>query len=434
MTASRRRTVGLYGLTVVLNGAISLVTIPIVVASAGADHWASLATGQSIGGWFAVLVIFGWGLTGPTSIAAARVADRPTMFLDSLLARGALLVPVLIAQSIVTAAIVPHEKLVALIAGAAMTLAGASANWYFTGEGRAGRFLLLDTVPRVAGTITGMLLLLGTGQLLLFALAQLAGSVAALAVSAVVILRRADVDVRGALRGRRILTTLLEQRHGVVATGLFAAFTPAVLAIVAVFMPAALPMFVLADRLAKFAGMAVSPLFQMFQGWVPRATGLELVRRIRVTGLITLATAVAAGVLYGVLLPYVAELLAHGQIVYTVPMAIAFAVLAAAQLTAPFLSTVALMAVGRLRLIALSAAIGVPASLGAFVLVELLQVPDLAVWTIVAGNLAVLLWQGLALRRELARITLNPAFNPAQSGGLTQPLTARKPVDSVGLT
>ena len=55
-----------------LNGAISLITIPIVTGIVGADHWASMATGQAIGASFAVIVIFGWGLTGPVTVAARR--------------------------------------------------------------------------------------------------------------------------------------------------------------------------------------------------------------------------------------------------------------------------------------------------------------------------------------------------------------------------
>ena len=78
----------------------------------------------------------------------ARPEGKAQIFLDSLFARGVLLVPLLGIQAAVTFAIVPHEKLVAFLAGVAMMLAGASANSYFTGESRPDRFLLLDTVPR----------------------------------------------------------------------------------------------------------------------------------------------------------------------------------------------------------------------------------------------------------------------------------------------
>lgn len=401
---SSRRAVGLFGVSTVLNGAMSLVTIPIVTGIAGADHWASMATGQAIGASFAVVVIFGWGLTGPVSVASTPARGRPAMFLDSLLARLVLLAPVLLAQLLVTIAIVPHQKLVAYVAGVAMTLAGASANWFFVGEGRAGRFLALDTVPRVAGTLLGAVLLAVTGDLLLFAVAQLLGSIVALAASAVVILRGHGLDYRAAARPDRIAASLLEQRHGIVATGLMAAFTPAVLAIVALAAPALLPAFVLADRLAKFGGMAVSPLLQMFQGWVPAAMGDERSRRTRLAGAATAAIAITSGIAYTLLLPTAAELLAHGQIGYPTGSAIAFGVITTLYISSSFVSTVALMA-GRVRLVALAAVVGVPVTLAVLLATEASGHPELAAWVVALGNLAMTAWQLLAVRAAFGRLT-----------------------------
>lgn len=410
--SARGRTVGLFGASMVLNGVMSLITIPIVTGIAGADHWASMATGQAIGASFAVIVIFGWGMTGPVTVAGTPLAARPAMYLDSLFARFVLLAPVLLVQLAVTVAIVPHQKLVAYVAGVAFTLAGASANWFFVGEGRAGRFLALDTVPRVAGTLLGAGLLAATGDLLLFAVAQLTGSVVALVASAVVIVRGHGLDYRAALSHRRITATLLEQRHGVVATGVMAAFTPAVLAIVAVAAPAALPAFVLADRLAKFGGMAVSPLLQMFQGWVPAASGAERARRTRLAGTATAAIALASGIAYTLLLPTAAGLLAHGQIEYPPTVAIAFGIIAALYVGSSFVSTVALMA-GRVRLVALVALVGVPVTLIVLLVVEAAGLTELAPWVVAIGNLAMAAWQLLAVR--------------AGSGGLTPALTPDNP-------
>jgi hypothetical protein len=401
--------VGLFGASMVLNGVMSLITIPIVTGIAGADHWASMATGQAIGASFAVVVIFGWGLTGPVTVAGTPLAQRPAMYLDSLFARFVLLVPVLLLQLAATVAIVPHQKLVAYVAGVAFTLAGASANWFFVGAGNAGRFLVLDTVPRVAGTLLGVALLAATGDLLLFAVAQLAGSVAALIASAVVILRGHGLDYRAAARRSRIVATLLEQRHGIVATGVMAAFTPAVLAIVAVAAPAALPAFVLADRLAKFGGMAVSPLLQMFQGWVPAASGAERVRRTRLAGTATAAIAIASGIAYTLLLPTAAGLLAHGQITYPPLVAIAFGVIAALYVGSSFVSTVALMA-GRVRRVAFTAVIGVPLTLLALLATEAAGFTEAAAWVVAVGNLAMVGSQLLAVRPGSGGLT--PALTP----------------------
>ncbi len=407
------RRLGLYGASVVLNGVISLITIPIVIAMAGADPWASMATGQSIGNSIGVLVAFGWGLTGPATIAMAAVAKRPGLFLDSLFARAALLLPLIVVQAIVTIAIVPHAKFVAFVAGLAMTLAGVSANWYFTGESRPGRFLLLDTVPRVAGTITGLLLVVLTDELLFFALAQLAGSLVALGVSCYSIFRGQNLDFREAARWRNVVARLSEQRHGVVATGLYAALTPAILGVVAVTAPLSLPLFVLADRLSKFVGMAASPLIQVFQGWVPAAQGKELLRRLSVSARVTLALGLLAGAVYAALLPWFSQLLTHGQVAVDVSSAIAFGIVASSWVLSPYLTNVALMAVGQVRVIALSATVGVPVTLALLVSAELLGLAEFAPWAIVIGNTMGMVWMTVALRRAIDR-GLEPAIVYAQ--------------------
>ena len=396
-----KRRFGLFGASVVLNGAISLITIPIVIAVAGADPWASMATGQSIGNSIGVLVAFGWGLTGPATIAMSAIERRPGLFLDSLFARGALLLPLLIIQALVTMAIVPHAKFVAFVAGLAMTLAGVSANWYFTGEARPGRFLLFDTVPRVCGTVAGLLLVVLTDELLFFALAQLAGSLAALAASSFVIFRGQKLDFREAARFRNVLARLREQRHGVVASGLYAALNPAILATVAVASPLSLPLFVLADRLAKFVGMVTSPLIQVFQGWVPAARGAELLRRIRLTWRVSLVVGIAAGATYAALLPLFSELLTHGEVTVDTSSAIAFGAIAASWVISPYLTNVALMAVGRLRVIALSAAVGVPLTLALLLVAEFTGLAAFAPWAVVLGNTVGMVWLWLALRRAM---------------------------------
>lgn len=396
------RRLGLFGASVVLNGVISLITIPVVIAVAGAGPWASMATGQSIGNSIGMLVAFGWALTGPAAIAMAPPDRRPGLFLDSLFSRGAILLPLIVVQALVTIAIVPHAKFVAFVAGLGMTLAGVSANWYFTGEGRAGRFLLFDTLPRVCGTILGLLLVVLTDELLFFALAQLGGSLLALGASSYVIFRGRELDFREAARWRNIVARLAEQRHGVVATGLSAALTPAVLGIVAVTAPAWLPLFVLADRLAKFVGMATSPLIQVFQGWVPAARGPELLRRITLSARITVVLGLIAGATYAALLPLFSELLTQGQVTVDVSSAIAFGCVASAWVISPYLTNVALMAVGRVRVIAWSAAVGVPLTLALLASAELLGLGELAPWAIVLGNTFGMVWLTVALRRAMS--------------------------------
>ncbi|MBX3195280.1 MAG: hypothetical protein KF727_09320 [Microbacteriaceae bacterium] len=422
---------GLFGLSVLINGVVSLITIPALVAVAGADAWASMATGQSIGASFGVLTIFGWGLTGPVRVAMADPASRPAMFLDSLFARGVLLIPLLIVQAAVTFAIVPHAKTVAFLAGTAMTLAGASANWYFTGEARPDRFLLLDTLPRVAGTIAGVVLASVSGMLLLFGVAQLVGAIVALAVSCRVIFRGARLDVRAAAGFARIRHSLAEQRHGVVATGMLAAYIPAALAIIALFSPALLPMFVLADRVGKFVAQAVSPLHQVFQGWVPAASGHELRRRMMLAGRVMGGIALLTGVLYTAFLAPASELLTHGQVDFTLAAVIAFGINMTLTVISPYLTSLGLMTFGRLRTISLSVVVAVLSTLAALLVVEALA-PDQAVWALIVGNVLMTVWQAVELRRALAAPAgLTPDLTPNNPEAIT--VSAGSPGASVSL-
>lgn len=392
---------GYFAATVLLNGAISLLTIPIVVAVVGADSWASMATGQSIGASLAALVLFGWGLTGPATVAMTEPSGRPQIYLDSLSARAVLLLPSFALQAVVILAVAPSDKFVAVVSGTAMLLAGASANWYFTGAGRSGLFLTLDTVPRVAGTVLGLLLVVNTGNLLYFALAQLAGSVFAMVASALVILTRRKLDYRAALRWSRIVTSLVQQRHGILATGLNAAFTPAALGVVAVLAPATLPVFVLANRLISFIGMAASPLFMLFQGWVPAATGAERVRRLRVAGAVTATGSLVSGVLCAALLPTFGVVLTHGEVIVPIALSIAFGFLAIVQTGSPFLSAVGLMAVGEVRTIARSTAVGVPLAIVLLTIAELAGAAEYAVWGLTIGGAVIAGWQLVAIVRAI---------------------------------
>ena len=135
------------------------------------------------------------------------------------------------------------------------------------------------------------------------------------------------------------------------------------LALIALLVPALLPMFVLADRIGRFVAMAVSPLLQVFQGWVPAASGRELVRRIRISGWVALATAVVAGGAYTASLPSFSELLTHGQVGFGVSATIAFGLNMTMAILSPYLTNVGLMTVGKVRAVAVSVVAGVVTSL-----------------------------------------------------------------------
>lgn len=403
---------GLYGASAILSGIVSLAAIPLLVEAVGTHEWASLVTGQAIGQSIAVLAIFGWGLTGPSLVARTPVGARAQIFLDSLVARLVLVAPLLVIQAVATILIVPHAKGPAFLTGTAMMLAGASANWYFTGEGRADRYFLLDSVPRITGTVLGVGLTALTHDLYLYALAQLAGSVVALVLSSIVVLRGSRLAVRDAFRGARVWRSLREQRHGVVATGLWAMATPAVLGVIALGAPAALPVFVFADRVGRLGAMVIWPITGYYQGWVPGAEGLELVARLRRSGGVIVTIATVGAVFDALLLPVAADLASGGQIVIDPATAVGLGIVAGISMISPWLTTAGLLTVGRVRAVAVTAIVGVPAQVALVALAELSLEPPLVALALAVSAIAILGWQFALLGRATAELRSDAAPTP----------------------
>jgi len=65
-----------YGSSMVLLAITSLLAIPAMVAASGTHAWGAIAVGQSIGGVAAVIIAYGWGLSGPAAIARADQLAR----------------------------------------------------------------------------------------------------------------------------------------------------------------------------------------------------------------------------------------------------------------------------------------------------------------------------------------------------------------------
>ena len=130
---------------------------------------------QAVAGFAFVFAVYGWGVVGPTEIARLGADRRGAYFFDSLLSRVWLSI-VVIPVSIVTAIlIIGHDALLAALTVTSGILVALGSGWFFVGESSPIRFLLIDTVPRVAGTVVGALVLIATGDVIAFAELQLAG-------------------------------------------------------------------------------------------------------------------------------------------------------------------------------------------------------------------------------------------------------------------
>lgn len=96
-----------FGLSMVLLALASLVLIPVMIRSAGEAGWGAIALGQGIGGLGAVLVSYGWAMSGPTEIARGDDTTRLAEFLGSLKVRAVMLPAAAVVLVPITMAIAP---------------------------------------------------------------------------------------------------------------------------------------------------------------------------------------------------------------------------------------------------------------------------------------------------------------------------------------
>ena len=163
----------LFALSMVLLAASSLLAIPALIQVSNLSAWGSVATGQSIGILAAVIINWGWVVTGPGSIASSPASDHRREVLTSLRLRGTVAIPVALTTCAISALIAP-QTLYAVLGAASMMPIGLSLNWYFIGTMRPIALLLLETIPR-AGASTAAAVLMeshhvtGTMGLLLMA-------------------------------------------------------------------------------------------------------------------------------------------------------------------------------------------------------------------------------------------------------------------------
>ncbi|TFD51764.1 hypothetical protein E3T43_15880 [Cryobacterium sp. Hh7] len=347
-----------------LTAIVTLVAIPIMISHSGAHAWASIALGQAIGTGCAVLIGFGWGTTGPTQVAMARGLARIHIYTDSLQVRSFLAIPGVVFAVGLAFLFADTYREEAALTAAAFAMNGLLAGWFFTGSARPYSFLLLDTAPRVIGTVAGAIALLLGASLVFFPLLQLVGITLGVVLSTVKVGGWANSHWNRLSR-RRVSALLKGQSHGMVIAGVSAAFITVPISIVALVAPAALPAYALADKILRFSTTAFSPVVQFLQGWVPGTDDPAVTRRIRWAFAGGLLLTVTAGTVFTVGLPWFAGVLSSGEIIPAFGLSLAFGLILVLLVMAQVTGLVCLLALERAQNLALftiiGAAVGIPA-------------------------------------------------------------------------
>lgn len=348
---------GGFGSSVVLMAAVTAASIPVVISHAGPEAWASISVSQSIAAMAAVLVAFGWGITGPSAIAGTPSDRRGSSYANATASRAWLFLLVAPATFALVWARTDKYQAPGLMAACAVILPALGAAWFYVGERRPWRLFVFDTLPRAAGTAVGGLLVMQTGSILCFTVSQAAGAATAAVAGLVDITRRhsthgASLGVLASFRRLR------DQAGGVVTAATAAAYGSLPLIVVASLVPSATAAYALADKLMKFALTALSPVFQIAQGYVPSPAPAEQRRRARSVTAAALVVGGLAGGIYALLAPWGAALFsAHAVIVprqITWPLGIALGAIAVSAV----IGSACLMAFGAVRQVALSTVLG----------------------------------------------------------------------------
>lgn len=333
---------------------VSLVMIPAMVRASGDIAWGAIALGQAVGTIGAVVLAFGWALSGPAKIARQEPQQRRQEFVESVRARLALLLPIAVMCAVFAAiSAVPGFRGMAAVSALSTASIGLSSNWFFVGTVQPYVYLWAETIPRVLGSIVGIVLMSSGSSALVGVACQLAGMLAAFVIESVVIITILNLQGTSPVRGRPISQVLAEQRDGVTASTGSATLGALPLVLVSWLRPDIQPVYAFADKLARQLATAMSPLITVFQGWIPRGGSAVRDRARKVVVLSALGAALLAVAVIA-LGPLLVRYLGGGVIVVGKAALIAMSLSVACQVFENIISHAVLPSINSVRLVAVA--------------------------------------------------------------------------------
>ncbi|MCV7055736.1 hypothetical protein [Mycolicibacterium gilvum] len=295
----------------------SLAAIPAMIAASGQAAWGSVALGQAIGTIGGVAVGYGWGWFGPARIAQNSATERRIEYIESIKARASLFVPVTAVAATVAYLLASTDPTFAAVGALYTTSIGLTANWYFVGSVRPYTMLSLETLPRAAGTLLGVLLMYQGHSAIAGPLGMFAGMAAGFVFSSMWVMWETKRDGAAAVPTRSLKILLHSNRHGIFSALGSVTYVAAPIAIVSVVAPAVQPAFALADKVKQQIYLTSGPAVTVLQGWVPRGPEEGRIRRANAALLSAGACSIALGFATWALAPTLVSWLGSNQIALT---------------------------------------------------------------------------------------------------------------------
>lgn len=366
-----------FSISVIAATVIGIISIPLLISTVGKDEWARLFVLQMIGQFASIIVAFGWGATGPSTVSALVGTNRRQFLLDSLVARVPLLLIVTpIATGIGVA--LGADPLAALLATVAYAVPGVGAAWYFIGTNRPLAMLAFDALPAVLGQIAALIAVVMAPTLVSYLWAVMIATTLGVVVGLTFALTRADGGRLHRTQWRELPGTMRLQMAGL-ATVLFGNLSTMLpVLLVDIFMKPVLPVFAAVDKLYRYGILVLAPILQAVQGWVPEAGPEQTRIRARGSLWVGLGVGVFGGGCFALLATPLSVPLTVGQAVIPWEIGIVAGIGFAAECVAQIVGLAGLVALRRERELArssvLAAVIGLPLMIPALMLAGLLGV------------------------------------------------------------
>ncbi len=372
-----------------------LVVIPAITHTYGAVGWASVAIAMALGNAGAVVAELGWGVVGPQRVAreSSGRLDTYRESLGSRLIGFAVVCPPLAVFSWLLA---PAHGAAAVVLTIALVSNCLSPVWYYTGLGRPGIFLIVETLPRMLLSVAAAVLIFGGGPLEIYGTVLLASTVATYFLSA--------WFGSTPLSPSSFHTAIASiRKQGVIAFGrlVSTAYTSLPTAVLALVAPHAVAVFAGADRPLRMGLSVLGGIPARLQSWMGVREMDVRAHRARISILINFGVGVLAGCVYALLMPIAANILFSGKVSVGYPLSTLGGVLVVLICTSRGYG-LALVAAGRANSITLATAWAAPIGIIGVLCLGFFFGAHGAVLGLIAAEIAGIAVQYSRVRRWLA--------------------------------
>jgi O-antigen/teichoic acid export membrane protein len=142
-----------FGALQLFTAAAPILVLPVVVRLIGVEGWVGLSIGYAVGAASAIAVNLAWPITGPSRVAPLSPADAADVFLESVVTRFVVAVPVSLLGVVVSAVLSPpgHRVLAAAMC-TSTAVGGLASNWYYIGRGEPRGIFTYEALPKLVAT------------------------------------------------------------------------------------------------------------------------------------------------------------------------------------------------------------------------------------------------------------------------------------------